>query len=344
MPDFVKLEGRLAHTAYRFDFFQVMRLLECLHAERPRFGQSLRPSDDPVRLGQAVELGFAPTEVTRYQPATAGSPARLTVSFIGLLGANGPMPLHLTEYVRGRVRYRNDRTLSSFLDVFHHRMLSLFYRSWSSSQPVVSFDRPHSDSFARYVGSLCGLGSAATRGRDSIGELAKLHFSSLLASKVRHASGLGLLLSQYFGVPVAIQQFVGQWLRLPEPECTRFGAYGAKALGQGQLLGRRVWDRQNKFRIVIGPLQAADYHRLQPDQPAFRRLAEWVRVYTGGLLDWDVQLRLTPGAATAMRLNGRVRLSRTTWLGEPAVVDGYAALRFQPDSNIFQSIRTSSDG
>jgi predicted component of type VI protein secretion system len=61
----------------------------------------------------------------------AGARPRLGVRFFGLTGPQGPMPLHFTEYVRERARNHGDPTLARFLDLFHHRLLSLFYRAWA---------------------------------------------------------------------------------------------------------------------------------------------------------------------------------------------------------------------
>ncbi|RKP49398.1 type VI secretion system baseplate subunit TssG [Trinickia fusca] len=338
MPDFVALERRLTQAAHRFEFFQAMRLIECARGDRPRIGQSLRPADDVVRLGQDPDFRFVATALAGYRQASDRRPARLAVNFLGLLGPNGPMPLWLTEYVHDRVQHGGDTTLVSFLDMFQHRMLGLFYRAWAASQPVVSLDRPDGEGFSRYLGSLCGLRAPSRRERgrerDGVPDSAKLHFAGLLAGRTRHASGLSLLLSQYFGLPVAIEQFVGQWVRLPEDECTRLRSRGAKQLGQGVALGTKVWDRQHKFRVVIGPLDEADYRRLQPGGGSFRRLEHWVRLYTGGVLDWDVQLNLAPGAAKGMRLDANARLARSTWLGRPDAAQRQPTLRFHPGGNV----------
>lgn len=326
MSDPVALECRLTLAAHRFEFFQAVRLLECAHADRPRIGQSLRTSDDLFRLGQDPDLRFAATELAGYRPASDQRPARLAVNFLGLLGPNGPLPLWLTEYVHDRVHHSGDTTLVSFLDMFQHRMLSLFYRAWAASQPVIGLDRSGDVGYARYVGSLCGFRRLS---RDEcVPGNARLNFAGLLAGRTRHSSGLASLLSQYFGLPVAIEQFVGRWMCLPAHEQACLGVQGAKTLGQGVSLGGKVWDRQHKFRIVMGPLGRDDCERLQPGRDGFLRLAHWVHSYTGGVLDWDVQLNLAPGVAKGMRLDGKARIARSTWLGCPEITGRQPALRF----------------
>ena len=45
---------------WEYDFFQALRRIECEAPHLPRFGHSLRLSDDPLRLGQQPDCAFAP--------------------------------------------------------------------------------------------------------------------------------------------------------------------------------------------------------------------------------------------------------------------------------------------
>jgi len=261
MRDALTLERMLQQDARHFDFFQALRLIDCAYPERPRLGTSPSPRDDAVRLAQDAELIFHPSALNGYTPGADGQPGRLAVNFLGLLGPNGPLPTHLTAYVRERERHANDRTPARFLDLFHHRMLSLFYRAWAAAQPVVSADRADGDRFPAYVGSFFGLGSPAMRERDALPDHARLHFAGLLAAPTRHAGGLRLILTQFFGVPVDVQPWRGHWLTLPVDAQTRLGT---ARLGVSSVVGTQVWDCQHKFRIVIGPLGYRDFQRFLP--------------------------------------------------------------------------------
>jgi type VI secretion system protein ImpH len=314
MRDPVELELLLERNAARMDFFQVLRLIENAHPQLPRIGASLRPRDDAVRFGQDPSLTFNPTMLGEFLRAEGDARARLAVNFFGLLGANGPLPIHLTEYTRDRLRNGGDGTLLAFLDVFHHRMLSLFYRARAQAEPAISLDREESDRFADFVGSMFGIGSPALRARDDIGDFAKLHFAGLLANKVRPASGLVSILSEYFKLPVRVEQFVGHWMRLPLEIQSRLGRTDdGNRLGISTVLGRKVWDSQNKFRIVIGPMGYDDYVRMLPGGESMRRLQAWVRTYVGGALDWDVRVILKKDEIPALRLGGGTRLGWSTW-------------------------------
>jgi len=320
MRDPVALEAELERNAARMDFFQVLRLIENAHPELPRIGTSLRPCDDAVGLGQDPSLSFHENALEGFTRAGPDARSRLAVNFFGLLGANGPLPLHLTEYVRDRLRHGGDPTLRAFLDVFHHRMLSLFYRARANAEPVISLDREDGDRFSAFVGSMFGIGAPALRERDEIGDFAKLHFAGLLANRARPASGLASILREYFRLPLRIEQFAGHWMVLPDEVQSRVGASGdGNRLGASLVLGRKVWDCQNRFRIVIGPVGYDDYRRFMPGGDSLKRLRAWVRTYCGLALDWEVRLILKRAEVPPLRLGGQTRMGWSTWLASAAL-------------------------
>jgi type VI secretion system protein ImpH len=322
MRDPVDVERQLGDAGAAMDFFQALRLLENAHPDKPRIGASLRPRDDAVRFGRDPSLGFEPGAVAGFTPATGEAKARLAVNFVGMFGANGPLPLHLTEYARDRARNHGDHTLVAFLDVFHHRMVSLFYRARAAADPAVSLDRPDSDRFADYVGSLFGIGTPAMHGRDEIGDFAKLHFAGLMANQRRPAAGLVTILRAYFKLPVELEQFVGHWMRIPLDGQTRIGMEDrGNRLGTSAVLGKKVWDCQHKFRLVIGPLDYDDYERMLPGGASMTRLVDWVKNYAGTVLDWDVRLVLKRPEVPPLKL-GSQKLGWTTYLASgPAARD-----------------------
>lgn len=341
MRDPVILPCGFASDAPRYEFFQALRLIENAHPDQPRIGQSLRPRDDAVRFAQRAELIFHPSALSQFTPINGDSPARLTVNFFGLLGANGPLPLHLTEYAHDRKCNSGDSTLARFLDIFHHRMLSLFYRARSAAEPTISLDRPDTDRFSDYVGSLFGMGIPALRNRDAVPDFAKLHFAGLLAKRIRHASGLVSILREFFQLPIAVEECVGQWLRLPQDSSTRIGALdGSSQLGSSTVLGTQVWDCQSKFRIVIGPLDYAQYCSLLPNGESMQRFVAWVRNYVGDTLDWDIRLILKKKEVPKLTLGGKTPLGWTTWLDSQAPRQGDGELLLNLIAHAGQSSST----
>jgi type VI secretion system protein ImpH len=319
--DPVALLGALAKAPYAFDFYETLRRLECAHADAPRWGRALRPADEPVRFGQEPSLGFAPSALAGFEPPTELSPPRITVYHFGLLGPNGPLPLHLTEYARDRLRHHGDATFVRFLDLLQHRFIAFYYRAWAQAQPHMNLDRPADDDFAVYVGALAGVGTPALRGRDRVPDYARFHYAGFLSRHVRNADGLESILADFFGVPTRIESFVGHWLELAPAERTALGGKGA-TLGSRAVLGRAVWDRQHKFRILLGPLSLEAYASFLPGGSRLPELVDWVRTYLGFELEWDLNLTLRHDEVPATRLGGGVRLGWTSWLGQrPSTAD-----------------------
>ena len=314
-PDFLSFMAALGEKPWAYDFYQTLRRLECLHPDKPRFGRALRPADEVVRLGQEPSLAFAQSSLARVAPAANGRPPRIEVRFFGLLGPNGPMPLHLTEFARGRILHSGDPTFARFLDVLHHRYLELFYRAWAQAQPTVSLDRPREDRFGIWLGSLGGFGTPAVRQRDALPDFAKLHFISLLSRQIRNAEGLGKLLGGFFQVRVEVEQYTGHWMPVPQSERTRLGGSFCE-LGVNMVVGARVWDRQHKFRLRIGPLTLQQYQSFLPGHEGVAQLAAAVRNYVGFEFHWDARLVLAAAEVPKLKLGGPDRLGYSSWLGK----------------------------
>lgn len=299
-----------------FDFFQVLRRLEVFYRNRPRLGASVRPSEEPIRLGQDPSLAFPAGALSSFSFRSQRVP-RLGVAFLGLFGPNGPLPLHLTEYARERQRNVGDRTVSAFADLFHHRALALFYRAWANAQPTVSLDRPESDRFSTYFSSLVGLGLPSLRHRDAFPDRAKLFFAGRLGQQSKNPEGLRAMIRGFFGLPAEIEPFVGEWIELPEsarwkvgrtPDCGR--------LGRSSTLGGRAWSRSHKFRIALGPLSPADFQSFLPGKERLAQLMALVRTYSGDELAWDLRLFLDRKAEHPLVLGKGARLGWSSWLGE----------------------------
>ncbi len=309
---------RLARDPGSFDFHVAMRRFEVSFPTKPRFGEAVRPSDEPLRVGQTPSSTFQPTAVAGFVPHTEHRPAQLLVTFLGLWGPHGPLPAHITEYASDRMRHVGDRTLTSLLNIFHHRMLLLFHRAWAKTQPTVSLDRPSSDHFSTYVGAFFGLGMASALQRDGFPDRAKLFYAGRFAAGTRNAEGLRDVVADYFQVPTELEQFVGEWMELPLEGRWALGATRETgSLGRTAVLGARIWSRSHRFRLVLGPLSRASFERALPNSATLSSLSALVRLYTNDEWAWDVRLILAADATAPMRLGGGSRLAWTTWIGCP---------------------------
>jgi type VI secretion system protein ImpH len=305
-----------ADGPWQYDYFAVMRRLEASAYPMPRWGQAVLPSAEPVRVGQEPSLAFAPATFSRIEKATAHSPPRLRQQFIGYIGPNGPLPVHLSDFIQERALNRNDPTWLAFLDGFTHRFALHFYRAWAQGRPAVALDRPEQDNFRRYVGALIGIGTPARQNRDAIHDDARLHFSGWLIRQVRNKDSVEAVLTGYFGIPVKLEQWVGHWLPIAANDVTRVGQGGiSRALGQGAVMGTRVWDRQHRVRVHLGPLTIEQYKQFLPDGSARKVLVRWMKQLLGDEYYWDALLVLREKEVPATRLGAASKLGWTSWVG-----------------------------
>jgi type VI secretion system protein ImpH len=328
-PATTDLVAQFYQSPYAFDYFRAVRLLEARNPTLERLGATHHPREDSIRFGQNPSLAFAPSTIEAFRLREGTLPPKMYVRFFGLFGPNGPLPQHMTEFAREQQLHAKDSTLVEFCDVFHHRLLSLFYRAWAVNQKAVDFDRAEikqredraigenwtGPRFALYIGSLFGLGMESLRHRDGIEDWAKLFYSGRLSCQTRNAEGLGAIIRDYFGMPVEIQSFFGQFLDLPPASACKLGASPATgSLGTGAIVGSRFWDCQLKFRIRMGPMKLSDLLRMLPTGKSFRQVKCWVRNYVADELFWDLQLVLKAAEVPMTCLGQAGMLGWTTWL------------------------------
>lgn len=315
---------------WKFDFFWAVRLLQAQSPHLPRVGYGKLLQQDPLRFGQNPSLAFEGASLHSLGiPAEESGAPKLLLNSFGLFGPNGPMPVCTTEYA-----LLSDSALAPFADVFHHRLISLFYRSWESSQKAADLDRAKMKSssaeaaeetesvpgekfseerFARFISSLFGFGLAALRHSSVLPDNARLYYSGQFVSQWRNAEGLEAILGDYFSVPAAVEHFVGRWMDIPEENFTRLSSETA-VLGQTALTGRQIWDRRMNFRVHLGPMGLQDFREFLPRQTSFDRLRAWTRDYVGQEFFWDVRLILKKEEVPATSLGGESRLGWTTFL------------------------------
>jgi type VI secretion system protein ImpH len=305
----------IEQSPFDHDFLFALRKLETLHPEKPRIGTAARPQDEPVRFSQDPSLAFAPAAISALHRNTRSGVPRLQQRFFGMLGPNGPLPLHLSEFARERLLHHSDPTFSRFLDVFNHRFLSLLYRAWAQAQPTASLDRPGEDRFADYVGALLGIAMPALKRGDAAGDHVKLFFSGWFSRQLRSADGIRSILDGYFRYPSNVEEFVGHWMQLPDSQRTRLGIRESGAqLGIGAVIGSRVWDRQHRIRVHFGPLTLEQYESLLPSGSTLPALVALMRQYACFEYEWDLRLSLNAAEVPKTSLGRYGRLGWTTWL------------------------------
>lgn len=290
VPDSV--ENRLRREPWAFEFFQAVRLLERLAPEREPVGRFVTPQSEVVRFGANPSLAFPASEI---QSLTAEDETlRMSVNFMGLTGPLGVLPIYYTELIQQRLMVR-DTASRDFLDIFHHRIISLFYRAWQKHRFHTYYGRKELDRFTGHLLDLIGLGHKQLQDRQPVADHSLISYAGLLTQQPRSAVAFEHYLADYFGVPVRVEQFVGAWYRLEAPSQTCFADAEriSESLGAGAVVGDEVWEPQARLRVVLGPLSLDRYLEFLPSGGAYEPLRALARFFGGDEFDFELQLVLS---------------------------------------------------
>lgn len=274
-----------------FEFFQAVRLLAALEPDRAQVGGFGNPEDEVVRFAVPPKIGFPVSEIESLQ-ARRGAPAHMTVNFMGLTGPLGVLPYYYTLEAADRVRH-GDKALQAFLDIFHHRIISLFYRAWEKYRFEQSPSATH-DKLTEHLLDLVGLGDQATQQTSLLRDATFVFYSGLLGPHQRSAAALQQILEDYFEIPAEVQEFVGAWYPIvDEVQCGVGADEGlSNMLGGGAVVGDEVWDQQARVRIRLGPLTREQYDDFLPGNRGHRALSALTSFFGQGSLDFEIQLVL----------------------------------------------------
>ncbi len=286
------IAARLRDEPFCFEFFQAVRLLERLAPEREPVGRFVNPSAEVARFGSHASLSFPASEIQSII-WREGKPPWVLVNFMGMTGPLGVLPLYYTALVVDRLR-AGDTALRDFLDLFNHRMISLFYQAWGKYRFTIAYERGERDRFSHHLLDLIGLGTPGLQDRQAVLDDSLLYYAGLLAQRPSSAAALRQMLSDYFDVPVEIEQFAGAWYRLdPGTQCCLESGNGySEQLGLGAVVGDEIWDQQSRVRIKLGPLTLSQYLDFLPNGTAYEPLRALTSFYSSEELDFEVQLIL----------------------------------------------------
>lgn len=302
----------LLSTPQRFGFHQAVRLLQRWLGRRPA-----EAANAQLRYRNTLSLAFPASEIAQLRvhreradgtDATAPiSRIDITPAFMGLLGAGGALPLFYTEMFAAREDPPSrDPAARAFLDIFQHRAVSLFHDAWRKHRLPLQYERDGDERYLPMALSLAGIGPAALRNRlgareGGVADHALAHYAGALQQRHVGATQLQGLLASYFGVPVRVTQFVGRWFTLGESSRTLLGSANA-TLGAAAVVGERVWQRDLRLRLTLGPLGHADMRRFLPGAPGARALRELLTLLTGVSLEYEVRLQVRAEAVRTVQL------------------------------------------
>lgn len=309
-------------------FFALLSLLEQLFPEAPRLGLDGPARREPIRLRHDPELRFSDGDIAAVRaivvPGTDAASKRhvieIVTTFLGLTGTASPLPSFMTESVVLEDRDRPVRR--DFLDVFHHRAISLLFRGVAR----LSIPREHTATATTVwvkrglcLGGIDAYDVPATRVLP-VSQVVQL--LPLLVGRARGARTLRTALRHVLApalgpsAHVELVENVEGWVELEEGQRMFLGTSNC-SLGESTHLGVRARERSGKFGIRIGPLGVDAYDRFLPGGDLSAIVRETVQLFTRNPVDYDLELMIGTESSVAFALSEHnpAALGRTTWLG-----------------------------
>lgn len=301
------LGKQLVAQAPTFSFFQAVRLLERLYPNAASVGELGPPSKEALRFLHDPSLAFRTGDITGIQARVLrdGVPyVELMTSFFGLLGTVSPLAMYMTEDVLRADE--DDGPLQAFYDLFHHRLISLFYRTKKKYSFAGGFRTDGSDPFTQRALGFVGVDAHSTTMLRGLPPHRLLGLAHLLALPTRPARSLRRILQGLIpNTEVDITTFIGRRVMLADDQVAKLGKQNNQ-LGVDMTIGRSVLDRSARFRVGLGPLSQNMFQALLPGGEGYAPLRQVIEQFSRSTLESEVELTLAEGLSIDFQLGGKV--------------------------------------
>lgn len=298
-----------------FSFFQAVTLLLRYYDQRPPAGRD--PLSARIRFGSSISLGFPASEIEAldWGPSTGDSlekknltenTATLITAFTGLLGISGTLPLEYTERI-GRLPSTDRQLARDFLDLLATPLVRAFYSAWNHYRIEHKAGQDTQDDYLGILTAIAGVCLNPVRPASDRARFAG-YYAGLVGTQTLSASTLEAVLSNHFGVPIEIEEFVGSWDFLAPSARSTLGRT-APRLGYSATAGFRQWRHDRNVRIHVGPLDREGIQRFLKHGVAACELADILKMFSIPTLQFEVALSQKPGCIEAfeLRSSGRGR-------------------------------------
>ena len=304
---------------YEFSFYRAVYLLERFADKRKELADSLVPSQEPVRFRVKKGFAFPPSDISGLKGPAEDQPPSMEVAFLGLTGPSGVLPNWYTQLILERDRDK-DRTLADFLDLFHHRLITLFYLAWKKHRFPENYRPGANDRLSRYLLSLSGLGTPGLTAMIGLPEEALTFYSGLLSRPVASSTSIESAVAYFVDAPVRVEQFIERIVDLEPPDQTQLGV-GNATLGDDAICGSQVWESQTKFRVHLGPVGKGKFARLMPTGDLLVPIFSLVRYMVGIEYEFEIRIYLQKRDVPLCQLGTEgpdaSMLGWTTWVSSP---------------------------
>jgi type VI secretion system protein ImpH len=309
------LRELLAAQGEKFNFFQAVQLLLRLSPDSVPVCELGPPQDEALRFVHDPQLIFHSSDITDIKPRVIRDGhafAQVQSTFLGLFGTASPLASFISEDVIA-AEQNDQKSLKAFYDIFHHRLISLFYRAWKKYRFAVGFRSDGTDAFTRRALVFVGVDANGAMPRQGLPAIELLGLASLLAHRTRSARTLQIILQRLIpGTPVSIKQFVLRRVKLDHDQRVHLGVQNT-TIGENFTIGRSVIDRSGRFRVAVGPVDYDVFEALMPGGRYHTTLRKIVEQFSRGVLESELELKVKEDAAPRFQLgNPRGAILGTT--------------------------------
>lgn len=337
----VGIVQQLLDEPYRFEFVQAVRLLEGLLVRHgvPRSAVLT----DYLQFRNSTSLSFPASEIESLS-ALGDGPVKtegellaalkkgelrqlsLTPAFIGLLGNQGALANHYSERITDHEHYHHDQAPRAYMDLFSNRMVALFYQAWRKHRLEIWCADDARDGLLTLLLSLSGNGAR------HVPDAVAGYYAAAFRQRPVSASMMERVLSDYFAIPIKVVSNPGRWHVLGKSHATQLGRQNSQ-LGAGFVLGPRLWRRDLKVALRLGPLTKAQHHHFLKDGASAKALRHMLSMFDTPTLQYEVQLILRKAEVQPARLSatGGTRLGMNCIMLTKPVTADWANTRYLID-------------
>ena len=305
---------KMEASPWRFDFFQLVRLLEDERKQHASngVGNFTPANNEAIKFSTNPQLNFEPAPVKSLKRTKNNTQVEISVNFWGLNGSAGTLPFHYSELITQRIR-NNDHAFKDFINIFNHRSLSLFYKAWLKHRPWLK--QPSKDqAISKYrvnqhqeiLKSLTGI-SGELNAAFNKPEGAWLNYAGFGAARVCSPTMLEQTLNHHFGLSVRINEFKGQWEAMPLDVRSQLADRKSNGmnnmLGLNALLGSRCWNAQNRFEVEIIDIEYEQFMTFSPGSEKLNALYKLIKLKVGTELDFDLTLKIQKNKLHAAKIS-----------------------------------------
>lgn len=308
-------QQRRTHTIVRkslledvcgFNFFKAVHLLEG-YAGGKRLGKRLSPGEDPVRFRVKPGFAFPASDILSIQNGNANPDPVMTVNFMGLVGPQGVLPHWYNAHAQ-ELNQKKDFAFTDFLDLFHHRLLSLFYLAWKKYRLPENYLPDGSDAISQILAGFIGMGDQVQKADPDFTKKTKrrlIYFAGIVSRNIPTTETVETIIANATGIPVHVKQFVERMIPIHEQDKTCLGKANS-TLKKDALCGGKIRDVASFFSVELGPMSWGKYLSFQPRSQNLALVRKLIAFIVGLEYEFDIHLIIKGQEIPSLQLGGGI--------------------------------------